>query len=208
MKARMSASSLESSPAAQRALGQSASARERLLGAALQRIEAEGLVAVSLDQIRREAGVSVGALYHHFADKTALLDALFLELTEDFQAGFLADLRSHAAADAGIEAGVRFYLGWVHRHRTGARILLAHRPEGTALRDRNREFFAEVMSWWQTHVYYGALRALPFDLIHALWLGPAHEYTRHWLIGRAKRTPPAVADTLSQAAWNALKEPS
>ncbi len=204
----MSESSLETKPSAERSASQSASARERLLRAALQRIGAEGVVAVSLDEIRREAGVSVGALYHHFADKTALLDALFLELTEDFQAGFLAELRSHSAADTGIEAGVRFYLGWVHRHRTGARLLLAHRPEGPALRDRNHAFFAEVMSWWQTHVHYGALRALPFDLIHALWLGPAHEYTRHWLTGRAKRTPPAVADTLSQAAWNALKEPS
>jgi AcrR family transcriptional regulator len=184
------------------------SARERLLRAALMRLGADGLVAVSLEDIRREAGVSVGALYHHFADKTALVDALFLELTEDFQAGFLAALRAHPVAEEGVEAGVRFYLGWVSRQRTGASLLLSHRPEGAALRDRNREFFAEVMAWWQTHVHYGAVRALPFDVIHALWLGPAHEYTRHWLGGRARRTPAAVADTLSQAAWNALKEPS
>jgi AcrR family transcriptional regulator len=201
-------SSLETKPLANRSVGQTVSARERLLRAALIGIGAEGLVAVSLEEIRREAGVSVGALYYHFADKTALLDALFLELTEDFQAGFLAELRSHRAAEAGIGAGVRFYLRWVSRHRTGASILLSHRPEGPALQGRNREFFAEVMAWWDTHVHYGALRALPFDLIHALWLGPAHEYTRHWLTGRAKRTPAAVADTLSQAAWNALKEPS
>ncbi len=151
--------------------------------------------------------MSVGALYHHFADKPALVDALYLEWIEQFQAGFVAELRSHPGAREGIEAGVRFYLRWVGGHRAAAGILLGHRPGGPELRERNRRFLAEVMAWWQTHVQYGSLRPLPVDLIHALWLGPAQEYTRHWLAGHAKRTPPAVADVLAQAAWNTLKEP-
>ncbi len=152
--------------------------------------------------------MSVGALYHHFADKAALLDGLYIDLTEQFQGGFLAELRTQPTAEAGIEAGVRFYLRWVSGHRTAASILLGHRPDGPALRDHNRRFFAEVLAWWQTHVHYGALRSLPFDVIHALWLGPAQEYTRHWLTGQAKRAPASVANTLSQAAWNSLKEPA
>jgi AcrR family transcriptional regulator len=184
------------------------SARQRVLSAALRRFGSDGPVAVSLEDIRREADVSVGALYHHFADKSELLDGLFLELTEQFQAGFLAELRSHRSPEDAVTAGVRFYLRWVGRHRAGAVILLGHRPDSSALRDRNRRFFADVMSWWQIHVHYGALRPLPPDLIHALWLGPAQEYTRHWLSGHAKRTPATVADVLALAAWNALKEPS
>jgi len=183
-----------------------ASARDRLLEAALDRFGTDGPVAVSLDDVRVHAGVSVGALYHHFADKAALVDALYLELTEDFQIGFLAELRGHPTAEGAIKAGVAYYLRWVTRNRAGARVLLGHRPADRALRELNRAFLSELRAWWDTHVHYGALRPLPLDLIHALWLGPAHEYTRQWLDSRGKRSPVAITDALADAAWNTLKE--
>ncbi|MGZ4179128.1 MAG: TetR family transcriptional regulator [Solirubrobacteraceae bacterium] len=183
-------------------------ARDRLLAAALTRFEADGLVRMTLEDIRLEAGVSVGAMYHHFADKAELVDALYVELIGRFQTEFLAELREHPSAEEGIKAGVRLYLRWVGHHRPEASVLLGHRCDNTALRDRNRPFFSETMAWWRTHVHYGSVRDLPFDVIQALWIGPAQEYTRHWLAGRAKRTPPAVAEVLADAAWHALKEPS
>lgn len=182
-------------------------ARSRLLDAALARFAAEPPVAVSLDDIRREAGVSVGALYHHFKDKAALVDALYLELTRRVQQMFLAELHAHASPEEGIKAIVRLHLRWVSSNRAAAGLLLGHRPDERALRELNRAFFAEVRSWWETHVHYGALRQLPPDLMIALWVGPAQEYTRHWLSGQVKRVPRAVADVLADAAWNTLKEP-
>jgi len=50
--------------------------REELLRVALRLIDAEGLAAVSLRRVAREAAVSPGAPYHHFADRAALLAAL------------------------------------------------------------------------------------------------------------------------------------
>ncbi|MDQ6810306.1 MAG: TetR/AcrR family transcriptional regulator, partial [Actinomycetota bacterium] len=128
------------------------------------------------------------------------------ELTEAFQEGFLAELRSHPGAEDGVKAGVRFYLRWVSVNRSAAAFLLAGRPAQAALRESNRRFFAEATAWWQTHVHYGVLRDLPFEVIHALWLGPAHEYARHWVAGRAQRVPTAVAGLLADAAWRAVKE--
>ena len=62
--------------------------REALLGASLKLIEAEGIGAVSLRRVAREAGVSPGAPYHHFADRAALLSALaaqgYIALAGDF----------------------------------------------------------------------------------------------------------------------------
>ena len=181
-------------------------ARDRLLTAALERFAADGVVGVSLDDVRAHAGVSVGALYHHFADKQALVDALYLELTQEFQTLFTDALRANPGAEDGIKAGVRLYLRWVSKHRAGAVILLGHRPAGAELRALNRGFFGEVKAWWQTHVHYGAVRDLPFEVIHALWLGAAHEYTRLWLAGEIRRPPHTVRETLAQAAWDALKE--
>jgi AcrR family transcriptional regulator len=183
-------------------------ARDRLLDAALVRFDADPLLAVSLEDIRREAGVSVGALYHHFDDKTALVDALYIELTRRVQEIFLTELHAHASPQEGIRAIVRLYLRWVSSNRAAAGLLLGHRPDERALRELNRGFFAEVRSWCDTHVHYGALRPLPLDLVIALWVGPAQEYTRHWLAGQVKRVPRSVADVLADAAWNALKEPT
>ena len=203
----MQTGNVETAPRRAGARAANATARQRLLDAALAQFEADGVLAATLEDIRRTAGVSVGALYHHFPDKAGLAGALYAELTADFQDGFLAELRAQPDAEGGVRAGVRHYLRWVSENRAAARFLLGERPnEEDALRARNREFFAEVTSWWDTHVHYGALRSLPFDLINALWLGPAHEYTRHWIAGRGGRLPAAVADELADAAWQTLKE--
>jgi AcrR family transcriptional regulator len=50
--------------------------REELISASLKLIETEGIGAVSLRRVARTAGVSPGAPYHHFADRSALLAAI------------------------------------------------------------------------------------------------------------------------------------
>ncbi|MFI9485700.1 TetR/AcrR family transcriptional regulator [Promicromonospora sp. NPDC052451] len=52
------------------------SLREELVDACVRLIEAEGIGAVSLRRVAREAGVSPGAPYHHFPDRAALLSAI------------------------------------------------------------------------------------------------------------------------------------
>jgi len=183
-----------------------AGARERLLAAALARFQADGAIAATLEDIRRDAGVSVGALYHHFPDKTALAAALYGELIDDFQDGFLAQLREHTSAEQGVKDGVRCYLRWVGQHRAAAAFLLSERPQGAGLRERDRRFFAAVMAWWRTHVHYRQLRELPLPVINAIWLGPAHEYVRHWLAGTDGQIPRSVTSTLAETAWRSLKE--
>jgi AcrR family transcriptional regulator len=184
------------------------SARDRLLDAALVRFATDPPVGVSLEDIRRDAGVSVGAFYHHFADKGALVDALYFELTRPVQEMFLAELHARPSAEDAVKAIVHLYLRWVSGNRAAAGLLLGHRPDERALRELNRPFLAEVRSWWDTHVHYGVVRALPLEVLIALWLGPAQEYTRQWLAGHVKRVPRGVADVLADAAWNALKEPA
>jgi hypothetical protein len=74
------------------------------------------------------------------------------------------------------------------------------------LRELNRAFFNEITAWWQTHVHYGALRPLPRDLLHALWPGPAQEYTRNWLAGQPERRSDDCRG--SSAALTATREKS
>ena len=50
--------------------------RERILEAAVAISDAEGIAALSMRRLAREVGVEAMSLYHHFANKEALLDGL------------------------------------------------------------------------------------------------------------------------------------
>ncbi|MDF3884015.1 TetR/AcrR family transcriptional regulator, partial [Cupriavidus basilensis] len=60
--------------------------RPQLLQSAAQLALESGLRAVTLDAVAARAGVSKGGLQHHFRNKQALLDALFDDAVETFNA--------------------------------------------------------------------------------------------------------------------------
>jgi AcrR family transcriptional regulator len=51
--------------------------RSRLLEAALELFESRGFDAVAVPEIAAKAGVATGTIYRHFADKAALVNALY-----------------------------------------------------------------------------------------------------------------------------------
>ena len=67
-------------------------------------------------------------------------------------------------------------------------------------------FAAALRAWWRPHAHYGSLRALTAPQSLALWLGPAQEWVRAWLLG-AFAEPPSKAETemLADAAWLCLR---
>ncbi|MGG7465326.1 TetR/AcrR family transcriptional regulator [Plantibacter sp. YIM 135347] len=77
--------------------------RSTLLAAAAASIERDGVEALSLRQLARDAGVSHAAPSRHFRDKQALLDAL----AEDGFNRLAAALDEAAAGDAATPADVR-----------------------------------------------------------------------------------------------------
>lgn len=73
--------------------GRSAATRDALVAAGRRLFAGHGFADVSTDAIAAEAGVTRGAMYHQFADKTALFDAV-LEAVE-------ADIATRLAAEVG-----------------------------------------------------------------------------------------------------------
>ena len=187
------------------------SVRRRLLDAAVRRFDADGMLEATIDDIRRDAGVSVGAVYHHFPDKAALHAAAWLDAMTTYQHGFLTTLRAHASAEAGIKAAVAYQLRWSAAHRESASLLFGARPSvasvGVTIKEYNRAFFTECGAWWRTHVQYGAVRDLDLKVVGALWLGPARDYSSYGLAGPTKRVATALVDTFAEAAWQALRAP-
>lgn len=67
-----------------------ANTKARLLQAALELFAMRGYNATTVDAIAEAAGVSAGLLYHHFASKPAVLQAIFEQSLTDVQATFAA----------------------------------------------------------------------------------------------------------------------
>jgi AcrR family transcriptional regulator len=81
----------------------SAATRDALVAAARQLFAVQGFTEVPTDTIVAAAGVTRGALYHQFADKTALFEAV-LEAVEADIAGRLADEVAAAGISDPVEA--------------------------------------------------------------------------------------------------------
>lgn len=102
----------------------SASALERILGAAERLFAERGFDSVSISDVAREAGVCKANVFHHFAGKQALYEAVL--------AGSCArlgdEMERMLAADAGAIDQIPHFLHWYRRylreHPATARLLL------------------------------------------------------------------------------------
>jgi AcrR family transcriptional regulator len=89
-----------------------ADTRETLIAAARSLFANPGFADVALETIVRDAGVTRGALYHHFADKTELFAAVFEQVEAEMAAG-MAEAVAAARETDPVEVmrlGTRFWL--------------------------------------------------------------------------------------------------
>jgi AcrR family transcriptional regulator len=101
--------------------------REELIAACVALIEAEGIGAVSLRRVAREAGVSPGAPYHHFADRSVLLAAIALQGYQLLEPQ-LRQAREQAPTGArALGAIVQTYVAFARDHPAHLHLML--RPE-------------------------------------------------------------------------------
>lgn len=80
--------------------------RRALLDATMALAEEQGLAGVSVQAVAARAGVTKGGLFHHFASKSALVEAVF----DDIMSRVDAALDRHLAADDAPGAFTRAYV--------------------------------------------------------------------------------------------------
>jgi AcrR family transcriptional regulator len=83
--------------------------RASLLAAGRKLFAARGFAAVPAEEVVRTAGVTRGAMYHHFGDKTELFAAVFEQLEEQIAADLAAQLADVPAKDV-VAQGVSTFL--------------------------------------------------------------------------------------------------
>src|SRR5258708_29767093 len=114
---------------------------------ARRRFAADGAIAATLDEIRRDADVSVGALYHHFPHKPALAAAVYAQLMSEYQGSFVAMLRPQDTAEDGLRGGVAHHLRWVAANPGEAALLLGDPLDRAGLRHPNTAVVPAVAAW-------------------------------------------------------------
>ena len=183
------------------------SKRQALLDAALSSFLEHGVVETTLDELLARSGASVGSLYHHFGGKEQLADSLYVDCLSAYHDAALTQLDAVTSPERGVRAIVEHHLGWIVNHTEQARFLLAYRdheirPASEDLRSLNRVFYGHLEAWIEQRAVATALPPLP--AVIAQWIGPTHNFSRHWLTNQIRCTPDEACAFLSDSAWNAL----
>lgn len=183
---------------------------DHILAAALPLFVARGYAGASLETVRRAAGVSNGSLYHHFPRRADLAARLLTNGMRECQEDITEAVATGALAEQVVRTVVAAHLRWVEQNADVARwiysdlpdeVLLAAEPQ---LSEDSRRYVEAVGGWLRQQADQGAVIRRSFDVTHALWLGPAQEFARHWLRGRSRQRPTEAAGELADGAWRAL----
>ena len=110
-------------------------------------------------------------------------------------------------AEAGVRGLVEHHLHWIVHHQQRAQFLVAYRdheirPASDELRGLNRRFYEALEHWLTGRATRDPLPPLP--VVVAQWIGPVHNYSRHWLTARHV-TPAESRQFLSDGAWSSLR---
>jgi AcrR family transcriptional regulator len=149
--------------------------RRELIQSASRRFAETGYAAARTEQIVADAGLTRGAMYHHFGDKLGLFRAVL----EDVQLQLTAEVNRRAAAAAGgtlerLRAGFQAYLDVALRHDV-RQILLVDGPAVLGWDDWHeidlRYAFGATRGAIERAMNAGEIDAAPIDQLTHVLLG-------------------------------------
>lgn len=190
--------------------GRRAESKRQILRCALGLFNEQGVEATTIDIIRAQSGMSVGAIYHHFGNKEGVVAALFMAALEDQARLRSAYLAGAESTRSWVQALVFSYVDWVGqqpdwaRFQYQARYGVAQSAFSDQLKQANRERNAGLITWFGDPAHRVQLQELPLELMLSLIIGPAESYCRAWLSGRVKQSPLFYRQQLADAAWRAV----
>lgn len=180
--------------------------RTRLVAEARRLFAALGYAATSTDAILEAAGVKRGALYHHFADKAALLEAVCLQIAEQAAEAIdaaTADVKSPLRA---LERGSVAWVAFMTRPEV-ARIALIDGPSviGWARwQEMDRQFgYRALLEAMHAAIEAGELANGGDVELHAVMVNGALNALALHLVSAAPRPRPKVWQASIERFWRA-----
>ncbi|MDH1728343.1 TetR/AcrR family transcriptional regulator [Pseudomonas chengduensis] len=187
------------------------SRKDEILQAALACFTEHGVDVTTIEMIRDRSGASIGSLYHHFGNKERIIAALYLAGTAQYADLLQRGFASAACVEACVKLLVTSYIDWVVANPDWARFILHSRSRveagemGDALREANRQHFAQILTALAEYRRQGLFKAMPDDCFASVVIGPTHDLARNWLAGRTQSELGECRELLAQIAWDSVK---
>ncbi|MHA3701703.1 TetR/AcrR family transcriptional regulator [Jatrophihabitans sp. YIM 134969] len=188
--------------------------RDALVAAALALAEREGLAAVTVREVAREADVSTGVVHYCFTDKDDLLAAMAARLVRELRAAATVSVGGGKLEDV-LLSGIRSL--WRTLERSGDRQLLTYEitlmalrqePLRDAARRQYEESHAAVRDFLvAAEGSTGRRWRVPVDQVAAFVLAQLDGVVLRWLVDRDTRTARRGLETLARLVVG-LAEPA
>ena len=188
--------------------------KQEILSSALNCFIEKGVESTTIADIRDKSGLSVGSIYHHFDNKDGIVAALFLSGVNDHSAQQESALEQANSAEEGVKAVVVCYINWINENPDWARFVFRYRSlvENSAKTEQEKAqrkaHFERLRSWFSPYIGNKAIKKLPFEVYHALIIGPSQDFALRWLAGRTKTELVSHRELYAEAAWQAIRETS
>lgn len=188
--------------------GKNTKLRSQILDTALQLFSRRGYFNTSIHDICREAGVSIGAVYHHFANKDALARALFDDMLARMEVALSDILACHATCHKRCDAIIAFLFALAGQSPETMRYLLDARhhefmPEAKPLGTSRP--YALLRQCIEGGIRSGAVRPLdPRVAVEAAFGGAIRMIQLH-LDGVLEQPLPHYLTQTQECAWRAIR---
>jgi len=185
--------------------------KREILSSALKCFIEKGVEHTTIADIRDISGVSVGSIYHHFGNKDGIVADLFLTGMRDHSAQQEEALEKAANVEEGVKAVVRCYINWINDNPDWARFvfryrsLVEHGGKNQKQEEQKRAHFTRLRDWFRPYIAEGAIKKLPFEVYHALIIGPSQDFALRWLAGKTKTELISHRELYAEAAWQAIR---
>ena len=188
------------------------SKKQDILDAALRLSVQAGFEATATALIAKEAGVATGTLFHHFENKEALINELYLVIKRDITTTLV---RSLEGTDDLRERGERLFVAFIdwardNPERFRFNSIFCHSP---AITKRSRRLVVEEVTSEVTRVFLeegyakGLLRDLPLPMHYAFSSTLMVESARYFLEHPEARKDRALVGRTFESFWHALTVP-
>ncbi len=131
--------------------------RRRILGAAIELADAEGIAAVTMRRVARQLGVEAMSLYHHVANKEDLLDGMVDEIVRKIE------------DELGVFTVEKGTTGWQQKLRhmmlTARRVMLRH-PWAPAVIETRTKMPPSLIRYFETILGTMIEGGFSYDLAH------------------------------------------
>ena len=185
--------------------------KQEILSSALTCFIEKGVENTTIADIRAASNVSVGSIYHHFGNKEGIVVALFLSGVEDHSRIQERALAEAETVEAGVKSVVRCYINWINDNPDWARFVFRYRSlvenSGKTEQEKiqRKAHFERLRNWFSPYISNREIKKLPFEVYHALIIGPSQDFALRWLAGKTKSKLIEHRELYAEAAWQAIK---